>query len=326
MSDNLSRKSYFELTKHNPAQFIVFFALIGGAFLIVLFLFLPWLENFIKDFFRGMIYNHGEAISGTIDSKEINRLTDYYYAWGVDLYAKSPDQMRYWFNPTLAFFFPFSIIGLAVSVILTSLLPLRIGLIRHKIEREIANYLDKISQIKYGYHLDNNRHELVEEILNTDLRQLHDLAELWKLPFEDLNMLYKALIWQESNTLFRIFRINHGLRIYMRSYFTVKYSNTVLGFVYIGAAVLIIIIGLRGLKFIPPTQPSLVLFSLGLEFSLLLTYAFTLMYSRQEEELQSEGFNSRNFESLKTKGDFGNQKEIENLLRVFIKGGGQKKK
>jgi hypothetical protein len=105
----------------------------------------------------------------------------------------------------------------------------------------------------------------------------------------------------------------------MRYYFTVKYSNTILGFVYIGAAVLIIMIGLRGLKFIPSTQPSFVLFALGLEFSLLITYAVTLMYSRNEDEVEREMHNQRNQKGKSSVQELlGNSREVENLLRVFL--------
>jgi len=62
----------------------------------------------------------------------------------------------------------------------------------------------------------------------------------------------------------------------------------VLGLVYIGAAVLIIVIGLRGLKFLPATDPSVVLGALGLEFLLLITYAAMLMYGRGEESSADE--------------------------------------
>jgi hypothetical protein len=73
------------------------------------------------------------------------------------------------------------------------------------------------------------------------------------------------------------------VKFYMREYFTDRYANAVLGLVYIGAAILIIVIGIRGLKFLPATDPSVVLGALGLEFMLLITYAVVLMYGRTEE-------------------------------------------
>ncbi|MFW6276696.1 MAG: hypothetical protein ACOC2K_03360 [Bacteroidota bacterium] len=106
----------------------------------------------------------------------------------------------------------------------------------------------------------------------------------------------------------------------MRFHFTLKYTNAVLGLVYVGAAVLIIIIGMRGLKFIPSSQPSLVFFALGLEFTLLITYAISLMYSREEDESSDYGAKTQSASSdLLMNSDFGNSKDVENLLRVFIR-------
>jgi hypothetical protein len=226
--------------------------------------------------------------------------------------------MRYYFNPFISLFLQSSILGLLITVIISTLLPINLGYIKHKIERELANQLDKISMIKYGLHAEYNQEDIIQDILNADLKELYDYADSWKIPHEDLLIIYKALKWRKSQGFYKIRHLNDGVRMYMRFHFTIKYSNTVLGFVYIGAAVLIIIIGLRGLKFIPPTQPSLVLFALGLEFSLLIVYAITLMYSKQEEEkeLDTHFLNAQN---NYLNADFGSARDIERLLRVFVK-------
>ena len=145
------------------------------------------------------------------------------------------------------------------------------------------------------------------------------------MPAEYLQYLQKAVIWRDSGLFYKLFNLNDGIRMYMRSYFTVKYGNSVLGLVYIGAAILIIIVGLRGLKFIPPSQPSLVLMALGLEFTLLMVYAMNLMYSKEDEQ-EGGRIEPRKSESLLNLGDFDSSREIESLLRVFIKSGKSKKK
>lgn len=76
-----------------------------------------------------------------------------------------------------------------------------------------------------------------------------------------------------------------GLRLYMSHHFTEKYSNNVTGAAYGGAAILIVIIGVRGLKFIPPTRPSLILGAIFLEGSMLALLAFTLVYTQEEERM-----------------------------------------
>lgn len=76
-----------------------------------------------------------------------------------------------------------------------------------------------------------------------------------------------------------------GLRLYMAHHFTEKYSNNVTGLAYFGAAILIVIIGIRGLKFIPATKPSLILGAISLEGSLLALLAFGLIYTGEEERV-----------------------------------------
>ena len=76
-----------------------------------------------------------------------------------------------------------------------------------------------------------------------------------------------------------------GLRLYMAHHFTEKYSNNVTGLAYFGAAILIVIIGIRGLKFIPATKPSLILAAISLEGALLALLAFGLIYTGEEERV-----------------------------------------
>ena len=149
---------------------------------------------------------------------------------------------------------------------ISSVLPHNFGLVRQKIDRELASALDTICLNTFGYHSDEERTNIARDLRKADLRDLHDYERSWGMNLEDLKALQRALIWRDSNIIMRIFNSNKGLMVYLRFYFTVKYSNTLLGLVYMGAAILIIIIGLRGLKFIPATDPSLVIFSLGLEF------------------------------------------------------------
>ena len=84
-----------------------------------------------------------------------------------------------------------------------------------------------------------------------------------------------------------------------------------------GAAVLIIVIGIRGLKFLPATDPSVVLAALGLEFMLLITYASILMYGRTEESTgirvaSVSGGGGDGMADLEMDGD------TEKLLRAFL--------
>jgi hypothetical protein len=76
-----------------------------------------------------------------------------------------------------------------------------------------------------------------------------------------------------------------GISTYMKFHFVEHYANTVQGLAYAGAAFLIIVVGIRGLKFIPAIKPSPILFALGVEFSLLCLLSLSLLYTEEEERI-----------------------------------------
>lgn len=99
-----------------------------------------------------------------------------------------------------------------------------------------------------------------------------------------------------------------GLRLYMAHHFTEKYSNNVTGLAYFGAAILIVIIGVRGLKFIPATKPSLILAAISLEGSLLALLAFGLVYTEEEERM----------DKLMKKMEDANKNQLETMKDVSV--------
>ena len=319
MQDNVKiSKTYFELSEHNFTQIIIFFIITFCGLALAMFILLPVMQWFFQDFLRGTVYNEtGKLLQYYTEGAQDKSVVSYIFNWAIDLNKGTSLEARYWFNPFLTLVLQSALFGLALSIIISSLLPESLGYMRQKIDREVVNTIEKISQLKYGFHSDDNYREIYNDILTADLRNLQSYTEEWNMTIEDLRTLHKAVKWLDGGLFYRLINVNDGIRMYMRYYFTVQYSNAVLGLVYIGAAILIIIIGLMGLKFIPPTEPSLVLFALGLEFSLLIVYAVTLMYSRQEEEFVLEKTGAQQ-EMLMLGKDFGSSKDIENLLRVFI--------
>jgi hypothetical protein len=287
--------------------------------MLVFALLFPLLENFFVKFLSGAVYNNGEKISYLIDSKSHLQTTNYFFNWAVDVYKDTPQESRYWFNPVLSFISFSIVIGSFLAIIASALMPISLGYIRQKIEREIVNLINSITVNAYGDYTEAEQNEIISQILKADLKKMYEYSDEWGISVEDLKILQRAIIWRNSSFFYKFFHLNDGLTMYMRFYFTARYGNTVLGFVYIGAAVLIIIVGLRGLKFIPPTQPSVVLFALGLEFSLLVIYAFSLIYTKQEEEEDVVKHNDMFGENIFLGSDFGSSREIEKLLRVFIK-------
>ncbi len=113
-------------------------------------------------------------------------------------------------------------------------------------------------------------------------------------------------------------KIGAGLRLYLAHHFSEKYSNNVTGLAYAGAAVLIIAVGIRGLKFIPANKPSLILFAILLEFTLLSLMAITIFYTEEEERMDKlmkkmEDANRSQLETLR-----GQQSDIHQMATALV--------
>jgi hypothetical protein len=281
---------------------------------------LPYIQDVIvEQYLEGQVTNNGKMTAINKDRKELKTQTDYYTRWEIIIYKGSEQEASYWFNPILSLFMPITLFSFLLSLMLSSILPIKIGLMRHKIEREIFNTIDGLHLKVNKHYSEDNNTSIEQMILKADTLGILNLADDWDISAEDLRYIQTALKWKNGNSLHRIVNTWKALKFYLRFYFTDKYSNVVLGLVYIGAAVLIIIIGMRGLKFIPSTQPSLVFFALGLEFSVLLTYAFTVIYSRSDNEQNTQTSTKNNDVVPMLSSEFGNSKEVENLLRAFLR-------
>lgn len=232
--------------------------------------------------------------------------------WAIDVYIGQPNQTRFWLSPIFSLFAFVMFFGIFFAIFFSTVLPSEYGYFRQKIEREIINSLDKIHYIRYGEYLHSEPEGIREEMKNADLQDLYKLSAELNMNIDDLKTLKNAVSWKESSSLQKLLHPIDGLNLYLRNHFTEKYSNSILAFVYIGAAFLIIIVGMRGLKFIPASQPSLVFFALGLEFSILITYALTLMFSKPEEQ-SPVGEGAGSTDKLIT-----SDKQMEKLLRSFI--------
>lgn len=330
-----SRSQYFELSKNTVVQYVLF-AVLCLTFIssVHFFIGIPLMESFFVSFmhadvnYDGSILEYRIAEGAPKEDITTNMLTQ----WGIiersaaDIIQGKKLVARYLFNPTLALFPLVLFVGIVLGAYIVAFLPKSIGLIRQKISREIMNALDNIALSLYGEHTDAEIEDIRNRILGADIRDIYDLANEYQITVGQVVNLQDALFWQESSNMLESFlRTQSAIRFYMRSYFTTQYSNTILGLVYIGAAVLIIIIGIRGLKFIPSSEPSIILFALGLEFILLIVYAVTLMLSPNEDIIESYGSGTN--ESLGLLSILGNNnesssgmkaKEVESLLKVFI--------
>lgn len=317
MNKNNTEQNFFDLNEHNSLQVGVFVLLIFLFSLLFYFLMVPAAEMMFEGYLLGVVTYDGSDVHYLLDTGSAKKTTNSYTSWAVDVYRGTPQEARYWFNPLLSLSIPSLIFGSFLAFFLSALLPQSLGYIRQKIERETAGLLDEICLKLYGFHSEQERNILRNQLLNADLRDLHDFERDWNMGLEDLRTLHKAIIWQNSNIFQKIVGLNSGIKVYLRFYFTERYSNNIIGSVYIGAASLIIIIGLRGLKFIPSNEPSLVLFALGLEFTLLIVYAITLMYTRNESD--DPPVSSGSSSPGETLADIGTNREVEKLLKAFVR-------
>jgi hypothetical protein len=192
--------------------------------------------------------------------------------------------------------------GFIAAVVVTAMLPRQIGYIGNKIEREIVNVVDRIDE-QTG---DKVSREEIERITAPNSKD--DLSPIEKefgpVIVNEIEDVRAAKRWKRNRLLF-----TKGLRLYMTRHFAEKYGNNVQGFAYGGAALLIVIIGIRGLKFIPPTQPSILLAAISLEFTMLLLLAITLFYTEEEQRMDKL---IRNLEESSE----GQKYELINLVRT----------
>ncbi|MBK7987063.1 MAG: hypothetical protein IPK11_09150 [Ignavibacteria bacterium] len=227
-------------------------------------------------------------------------------------------------EPNLGFSYLAFVIGAALSFLITLLLPNSLGIMAAKVSREIDHTKDKI-RLQTGFSQEvvdiltmpgsrlrtqdrdvvirafrrvwnrteiegeHHKHIRFEDFIteDSDLADFRDeflyirIKEFFSdFVLKEIEDVKEAFRWESNHLL--IFK---GLRLYMSHHFTEKYSNSVTGLAYAGAAILIVIIGVRGLKFIPPTRPSLILGAIFLEGSMLALLAFVLMYTESEERM-----------------------------------------
>lgn len=308
------KTDYFVLAEATLLQKIILTIVVIAGIVLFYAIVIPGIKYFVVSTLNGAVHcESNELVPYSLEKTKIERRTDPLLVWAVDLYLNTPTAARFWFQPIFSMSMIAILFGLIVGVYITTFLPLPLGYFKQKIEREIINSLDKIHFKKYFTHIDEyTRHELMREIENADLRGLHRLSSEYDVLVDELIILQDAIQWRNSTILYQAIHFLKGIKIYLRNHFTDKYSNTILGFVYFGAAILIVIIGLRGLKFIPVSEPSLIFFSLGLEFSILITYASTLFFAKPENiEEQPKPSIEPAFSA--------SDPNTERLLRAFIK-------
>lgn len=310
-----SRSQVVEQSTHSTTQRLSFVVL---SLLCMGFLFVgiasPLLNMFFSGFLRSEVISDGTIVTYQVAENRATELvtTGPMTTWALAdprLAESSRPHAEYIFKPIIALAPLVFVGGTILAALITVLLPK--GLLRQKIDREILLALDRLAVQQFGEHSNQEVQSLAREIASADTRRLHDLADRFKIGYSELELMQRALLWKNSSGASRLLRMHDAVKFYMREYFTDRYSNVILGLVYMGAAVLIIVIGIRGLKFLPATDPSFVLSALGLEFMLLITYATILMYGRTEENAGTQV-------ATTAYHDFDSRADTEQLIRALL--------
>lgn len=279
-----------EKYKGNIVQLLLFLAIVGaGAWLFQNLIITPAFQNVIVGFFapaeekahaaQVMNKNPDEFL---LDMSSIERTVekDGYFksagSWVVrsEGLGEQPINISPWL--TFGIFSIFA--GFIAAVFITTMLPRQIGFISNKIERVIDDTIDKIDE-QTG---DKVSREEIERIASANSKD--DLTPIAKefgpVIVNEIEDVRAANKWRKNKL--QIFK---GLRLYMVRHFSEHYSNNIQGFAYGGAALLIVVIGIRGLKFIPPTEPSILLAAISLEFVMLTLLAITLYFTEEEQRM-----------------------------------------
>jgi len=185
-------------------------------------------------------------------------------------------------SPLFAFGYIDFFLGLVIALVFSMIMPESIGFMKVKVLRE----LDVVKKrIKAQTNISSDA-ELNQWFSwsNSDIESEGERRGFQMVVVRELIDGRDALSWSKRNIVGQIW-IFPAVRLYMTHHFTEHYANMVQGAAYIGAANLIIFIGIRGIKFIPPERPSAILFALWVEFSMLVLLGVTLVFTEEEERL-----------------------------------------
>jgi hypothetical protein len=100
------------------------------------------------------------------------------------------------------------------------------------------------------------------------------------LPFTSLFIIVALMIdrWANGKLLGSVGESPSGI------FFRLRSESVVQGAVYAGAAILIVVVGLRGIRVIASSQTTPIVLAIGLEFCMLLLLAYAMVYGRRDHE------------------------------------------
>lgn len=195
-------------------------------------------------------------------------------------YSMNHDQTLYYISPLIAFFPLHLFIAALVAFLISMYLPAgtRVAWIHGKLMREYERVGSLLHKQFDAHGVDFEQMFKLARKEREQLLRFTTLPQVMVTEVEDYIALHNYVEGRSSNFLIPLF-------FYFRYRISSSYGNLIQGLVSGGAAVLIFVIGLRGLKLIPQEEPSLILMALSLEFILLIVLMITFAGSAQEERL-----------------------------------------
>lgn len=189
------------------------------------------------------------------------------------------EQTLYFVNPYFAFLPLHIFLAGLVAFLISMFLPSgNLAWVRGKLMREYDRVGSLLEKQFDAHDVD------FQAILNADRDRREQMLRFTTLPqvvlseIEDYNAVHRWVKGETSNPFIPV-------AFYFRYRISASYGNLIQGLVSGGAAILIFVIGLRGLKLIPQEEPSLILMALSIEFILLIVLMVTFAGSAQEERL-----------------------------------------
>jgi hypothetical protein len=195
-------------------------------------------------------------------------------------HAMQTEQTLYFINPYIAFFPLHVFVASLLAFLLSMFLPAHsdIAWIRKKLNREIEHIYSLLRKQFEAHNVD------FAEMIQLPLHKREELLRFTTLPevvIFELADYIAVRDWVDKKARNPFI----PLKFFFRYRISASYGNIIQGLVSGGAAILIFVIGLRGLKLIPAEEPSLILMALSIEFILLIILMITFAGSAQEERL-----------------------------------------
>jgi len=231
------------------------------------------------------------------------------------------EEQTIYISPVFAFGYIDLFLGLVVALVISMILPESVGFMKMKVLREL-DIVRKRIKAQTGISSDAELDQWFTWS-NSDIESEGERRSFQMVVIREIIDGRDALAWTRRNIIGQIW-IFPAVRLYMTHHFTEHYANMVQGAAYIGAANLIVFIGIRGIKFIPPERPSAILFALWVEFSMLVLLGITLVFTEEEERLDKilKELKERSAEQVQRMVNLNDQSVLQtqaltNLVRIL---------